>query len=114
MRVAGIARRAAPARASVHPGGRRSEVRMGPGHHHHHRDFSHGDGFVFWWLWPIAAGLMILVLLSAAYDLGLADGVRAWLAGGSRQRWRSAVLRHREIAAAFAAYECDPQAVLRR
>jgi hypothetical protein len=50
-------------------------------------------------------------------DIGaadLVDGARARLAAGPRARWRAAAARHREIAAAFATYECDPQAVLRR
>jgi hypothetical protein len=94
---------------------------MGPGHHHPYPP--HGpdwDGFGLWWLWPIVPTLFLvlsLLTLWALRDVGiawLAEDGRSRLATGSRARWRTASTRYREIATAFAAYECDPQAVLRR
>jgi hypothetical protein len=73
-----------------------------------------------WWLWPIVPTLFLVLFLLTAWalrDVGiawLAEGGRSRLAAGPRARWRAASARHREIAAAFAAYECDPQAVLHR
>jgi hypothetical protein len=73
-----------------------------------------------WWLWPLVP-LLSLALFAMTWwflrDIGVAllvDGTRDRLRAGSRARWRAAGARHREIAAAFAAYECDPQAVLYR
>jgi hypothetical protein len=96
---------------------------MGPGHHHPYPHYPpHGpdwDGFGLWWLWPIVPALFLVLSLLTVWalrDVGiawLAQGGRARLTTGSRARWRTASARHREIAAAFAAYECDPQAVLR-
>ena len=91
---------------------------MGP-HHHYFPHGSDGDGFGLWWFWPTVPALLLMLLLLwvVVRDLGVADlvdGARARLAAGPRARWRAATARHREIAAAFAAYECDPQAVLRR
>src|SRR3954454_24728028 len=94
---------------------------MEPGHHHHFPEGAHGDGFGLWWLWPIIPALslllLLLLLLWVVRDLGGADlvaGARARFTGGPRARWHAAVARHNEIAAAFAAYECNPQAVLHR
>jgi hypothetical protein len=95
---------------------------MGPDHPYPPHGL-HGDGFELWWLWPVVPALLLgslLVLLflwGVLRDTRLADiveGGRAWLAAGSRSRWRAAAARHRAVAVAFAAYECDPQAVLRR
>jgi hypothetical protein len=94
---------------------------MGPGHHHPYP--THGadwDGFGLWWLWPIVPTLFLVLSLLTVWalrDVGialLAQGRPTRLVTGSRARWRAASARHREVAAAFAAYECDPQAVLRR
>src|SRR4051812_41382244 len=109
---------------------------MGPGHPHHphgpHADgfpygphpdgFPYGphpDGFGAWWLGPalLVALIGLLLLLWLAGDdriAGLLGGAGGGLRAGWRARWRAAVARHREVAAAFAGYECDPQAVLRR
>ena len=94
---------------------------MGPGHHHPYPPHgSDWDGFGLWWLWPIVPMLFLALFLLTVWamrDVGIAwlvGGGRVRLAAGSRARWRAASLRHREIAAAFAAYECDPQAVLHR
>jgi hypothetical protein len=71
-------------------------------------------------LWPVIPTLFLVLLVLTVWalrDVGvawLATGGRGWLAAGPRARWRAASARHREIAAAFAAYECDPQAVLHR
>jgi hypothetical protein len=95
---------------------------MGPGHHYHPYP-PHGpdwDGFGLSWLWPIVPMLFLVLSLLTVWalrDIGvayLAEGRRTRLATGSRARWRAASARHRDIAAAFAAYECDPQAVLHR
>jgi hypothetical protein len=95
---------------------------MGPDHPHPWHDHPwhdpHGDGFGLWWL-PVVPILLlaVLLLLWLVSDLGAAEllgGVRARLVAGPRARWRAAAARHREIAAAFAAYECNPQAVLLR
>jgi hypothetical protein len=91
---------------------------MGEGHTH----FQHGEhwnGLELWWLWPTVPALLLVVLLLwvVVRHIGVADfvdGAHPRLAAGSRVRWRAAVTRHREIAMAFAAYECDPQEVLRR
>jgi len=95
---------------------------MGPDHHYppyppHGPDW---DGFGLWWLWPIVPMLFLVLSLLTVWalrDIGvawLAEGRRTRLATGPRARWRAASARHRDIAAAFAAYECDPQAVLHR
>jgi hypothetical protein len=65
----------------------------------------------------LASLLVLLLWWWAVRDIGLAGlvgGARGGLADDSRSRWSAAAARHREIAAAFGAYECDPQAVLRR
>ena len=77
---------------------------MGQGHHHHHHGW-HGHGFDLWpWLMLLATLLVGLYLL--------------WVLLRTRNRirgpWRAAVARHRDVAVAYAAYECDPLAVLRR
>jgi hypothetical protein len=91
---------------------------MGPGHHPYPPHGPGWDGFGLWWLWPIAPMLFLafsLLTLWVLRDLGI-----AWLAqggrrvAGSRARWRAAAARHSKVATAFAAYECDPQAVLHR
>jgi hypothetical protein len=93
---------------------------MGPGHHPHPPHGPGWDGFGLWWLWPIAPMLFLafsLLTLWALRDVGiawLAQGGRRRLPAGSRARWRAAAARHRRVATAFAAYECDPQAVLHR
>ena len=61
--------------------------------------------------------VLFLLTVWALRDVGIAwiaPGVRARVTPGSRARWRAASAQHREIAATFAAYECDPQAVLHR
>jgi hypothetical protein len=93
---------------------------MGPDHHLYPPHGPHGDGFGLWWLWPVVPTLFLVLLLLTIWalrDFGvawLATGGRGRLAAGPRARWRAASARHRQIAAAFAAYECDPQAVLHR
>ena len=82
---------------------------MGPGHHHPHG--AHGDGFGPWWMLTLL--LMLFALVALARTVGV-DGLRELSFAGPRTRWRMAVTRHREVAAAFAAYECDAQAVWRR
>src|SRR5437016_3520034 len=91
---------------------------MGEGHTHFERG-PHWDGFELWWLWPTVPVLLLglLLLWVVVRDVGVAalvDSARAGLGAGSRARWHAAAVRHREIAVAFAAYECDPQAVLHR
>jgi hypothetical protein len=89
-------------------------------HHHHHPQYGpEMDGLESWWFWPVIPVLLLalLVLWVVVRDIGGADvvgGARAWLAAGTRARWRAAATRHGEVAAAFATYECNPQAVLRR
>jgi hypothetical protein len=91
---------------------------MGPGHHHL-RGGPHADGLDLWWLFPVLATALLLVLIAAlwlARDTDFAElvaALRTRLARGSRRRWRAAVARHHRTAAAFAAYECSPEAVLR-
>jgi hypothetical protein len=95
---------------------------MGPGHHPYPHP-PHGpdwDGFGLWWLWPLVPLLSLALFVMTWWflrDMGVAwlvNESRDRLGTGSRARWRAAAARHREIAAAFAAYECDPQAVLHR
>src|SRR4051794_40591355 len=94
---------------------------MGP-HHPFPPPGPHGDGLGLWW-WPVVPllllGSLVLVILTLwlLRDSGVvtrAQGARARFASGSRARWRAAVARHHGIAADFAAFECDPRAVLRR
>jgi hypothetical protein len=103
---------------------------MGPGHPHHPygphgfhgpHGFSgpHDAGGGLTGLWPLVptvllALLVLAVLIRGAGVAPLAAGVASRLRAGPRAGWRTAMAGHREIAAAFAAYECDPQAVLRR
>jgi hypothetical protein len=94
---------------------------MDPGHHPPFPPHgSHWDGFGLWWLGPIVPTLFLVLCLLTVWalrDIGiawLAEGRRARPVTGARARWRAASARHREIAAAFAAYECDPRAVLHR
>jgi hypothetical protein len=93
---------------------------MGPGHHPYPPHGPDWDGFGLWWLWPFVPLLSLALFVMTWWvlrDIAMAllvGGARDRLAAGSRARWRAAAARHREIAAAFAAYECDPQAVLQR
>jgi len=86
-------------------------------HHMHHPD---GGGGPFW-AFPIFPLLLLATLLTTLYMLRDGGGAAAIMGRlrprrgtGPAARWRAAADRHRAIAASFAAYECDPQAVLRR
>ncbi|GEL17507.1 hypothetical protein [Pseudonocardia asaccharolytica] len=95
-------------------------------HHHHHHGFDgpvFGDGSglhqLFGWL-PVLPGALlalavVLLLLRglAAAPGGSADGPRQAL-DPIRTRWRAAARAYAATAREFAAYECDPGAVLRR
>ena len=83
---------------------------MGPDHFHHFGG-GHGDGFGLWALWPAVPLLILsgLFLLWWTLNTTIATPV-----SGVQARWRAASARHREVAAAFAAYECDPRAVIGR
>lgn len=85
-------------------------------YHHHHLGFG-GPHVVFEWL-PLLAGMLVTVAVawmllgddrfgraSRAFTLPRHDSVR--------QRWHGAVCSHAVTAQQFAAYECDPSAVLR-
>src|SRR3954447_14181689 len=93
---------------------------MGP-HHRPHPWGGHGGGDL-WLLWPVIPAFLIvlvivLVLLWALLRSGtvgaVVDGAGSRVPIGSRARWRAAVAGHAEVARSFAAYECDPEAVLR-
>jgi hypothetical protein len=93
---------------------------MGPDHPYPPHG-PHWEGVPFWSLWPVVPTLVLgslIVLLMCwvlARDLG-GTGLTgaAPREPGARSRWRAATARHRAVATAFAAYECDPEAVLRR
>lgn len=89
---------------------------MGP-HHHHHPWVDHGGGGLELLLPLLPALLMVLLLLMPLLRLGTtasrADDAGSWIPPGLRGRWHAAVARHAEVARSFAAYECDPGAVLR-
>lgn len=78
---------------------------------HHHGD----PGFLpLFGLLPLVASLLVLLWVS-----GYAAALIAWLRAAPapapwRARWTDAVARHRAVAVAFAAFECDPRSVLER
>jgi hypothetical protein len=86
------------------------------GHHVHH----HGGADTDWW--PVLPGLVVLLLLLAflahqyGYDRMLIEQWRAWIRPERAERaaWHAAVERHGRTAREFAAFECDPGAVLAR
>jgi hypothetical protein len=86
------------------------------GHHGHH----HGGADTDWW--PVLPGLVVLLLLLAflahqyGYDRMLIEQWRAWIRPERAERaaWHAAVERHGRTAREFAAFECDPGAVLAR
>jgi hypothetical protein len=107
--------------ASVSVGTVRGSVHMGPdfdGHRHFHGPHhgGHGPGWFLPGFGAMALVASLLVLLWASgYGAALVAWVRAAMAPDPwRARWTDAVARHRDVAVAFAAYECDPRSVLDR
>jgi hypothetical protein len=88
------------------------------GYHHHYGPppGMHDDGFPFL---PVLFTLMMLLwLVHRTYGLDTLVGrLRTAVRGRPdpvRPRWDDAVTRHAETARAYAAFECDPAAVLHR
>lgn len=84
---------------------------------HHHR-FGGGPGpDAFWLLGPtsvILLGLLVALLWWIAYGQRRLPAERPRpVADPWRARWDAAVERHRRTAEAYAAFECDPEVVLR-
>jgi hypothetical protein len=90
--------------------------RMGP-HDHHHSWGGHGAGgpAAFWLLLLAFLTVVLLLwpLLRAANVAVVVESATSWLTAGARARWRAAMAGQARVAQSFAAYECDPGAVLR-
>ena len=96
------------------------------GHHGHFHGYHHGpplwsDGPDWSFLLPLLPLLTVLWVIYRWYALDLfAERARAVRAAREarrdtvRPRWDAAVARHAETAQAYAAFECDPAAVLDR
>jgi hypothetical protein len=89
------------------------ELDMGPDFHGHGPHGLHGP----WPFLPVLGALSLMIALLVAlwisgYGTVLIASMRApdpW-----RARWADAVARHRAVAVAYAAVECDPRSVLDR
>jgi hypothetical protein len=89
------------------------------GYHGHHGHY-HGGADTDWW--PLLPGLVVVLLLLAVlahhqgYDRMLIEKWRAWSRPEQAERdaWQAAVQRYGRTAGEFAAFECDPRAVLAR
>jgi hypothetical protein len=70
---------------------------------------------LFWLLIPVLLTVAMLLwpLLRSAEVTVFVESAASWITAGTRARWRAAVAGHAEVARSFAAYECDPEAVLR-
>jgi hypothetical protein len=89
------------------------------GYHGHHGHY-HGGADTDWW--PLLPGMVVVLLLLAVlahhqgYDRMLIEKWRAWSRPEQAERdaWQAAVQRYGRTAGEFAAFECDPRAVLAR
>jgi hypothetical protein len=87
----------------------------GPGRHHNAPPWADGPELDFAFFPALVSLLLMLWLAHRVYGVDNVVGyVRARRLDPVRPRWEAAVARHAETARAYAAFECDPAAVLRR
>ncbi|NMH98826.1 hypothetical protein [Pseudonocardia acidicola] len=101
---------------------------FGEHHHYHHHHWGPGPGpgwhDLFQWM-PLLPGVLVTLLVvwalvrasgfaPSSTGAGARSAPHPAAADSARERWHDAVRRQAVTAREFAAYECDPGAVLRR